>query len=1402
MIRQGCGTFCLLLALLAGLSCGDSSTPTPPPPLPEPQPVSVTITPAAAQLLALGDTVRLSVEVRDQAGRVMSTVGLSWSSETTSVATVDAHGLVTAIGVGATIVTARAGSVKGEAQVSVRQSVASVVVTPRAAEVAVGDTLRLLAEARDANGHPPAGVVFGWSSSDPAVATVDAGGLVRALSEGLATIIARSDTFTGASVITVVDADAEGAALKALYRSTGGPGWTGNDGWLSEQPVGEWYGVETDVSGKVIALRLPENNLSGFLPAELGDLTHLQELNLYRNRLSGPLPPEIGNATGLRELDLGNNALEDSIPETLGKLVSLRRLNFESNRFEGPIPPDMGGLTDLRFLNFFNNILSGHLPPEFAGLRNLEVLYVDANQLTGAITPTFTNIENLRVFYWGKNDGLCGPATAGFEMWRRQRDTDGPSCDEADRATLERVFEAMGGASWVSATGWQSDALLEQWHGIGIDSLGRVKVLDLSHNGLTGRLSPSLADLRQMTVLRLEGNALEGRIPLILSALQLEEFRYEDTGLCLPRSPRFLTWLEAISVRVGTDEPCPPLTDREILSILYEAMDGDDWDRRDNWLSDRPLGTWSGVRTDSEGEIVALWLGANNVRGRIPPELGQLSSLRVLDFARNWLTGSIPPELGDLEQLQRLHLNSNLLTGPIPPELGGLASSRELYLHDNRLEGLIPGELGNLSFLQDLRLSTNRLTGPIPPEFGNLSDLWIMWLDDNELDGPSPPEFGGLSSVASLYLGSNRLSGEIPPELGSLGSLQNLGLDDNQLTGPIPRALGGLQYMSGELNLRFNKLSGPIPPALGSLGALSTLRLGYNHLEGPVPRELGNMSGLQWLDLSFNAGLTGPLPSSLRGLPWLSRFETAGTALCLPGRAGNPGWSGFAYLPPCDTTATTGSRAYLIQSVQSLSYPVPLIAGEEALLRVFVTAPSTTSAVIPPARATFFANGVEVHSIDAPGQSTPIPTDIAKAEASLDNSANAWIPGDVIQPGLEMVVEIDPARTLDPSVGVSTRIPESGRMAVPVRAMPTFNLTVVPFLWYSGPDSTAVRMAAEMAADPEGHRLLWDTHNLLPVGDMRFHAHEPVWSTSNDADHLLDQVGAIRVMEGGTGHYMATLSGEARGAWGVAWIPGWTSYVRLGTGDVAAEALTVAHELGHNMRLWHAPCGTGSTLDPAYPQGDGATGAWGIDSRSGRDVLVPTTTADLMSYCVPAWVGDYHFSRALRHRYASEAAAESGAPQPSLLLWGGTEADGVPFLHPAFAVNAAPALPDSAGPHRLVGRGTGGEVLFSLSFDMTAVADSDGRTGFVFAIPYRPEWIDILDSIELTGPTGSATIDRTTDHPSVIFRDRSSGHVRAILLDPVSALAAADSGPGTMSLPPNLETLFSRGLPEAPPERR
>ncbi|MYA63524.1 MAG: hypothetical protein F4Y21_02500, partial [Gemmatimonadetes bacterium] len=1283
-----------------------------------------------------------------------------------------------------------------------------LIVTPTSLLFSsLGDTARLEAVALDAGGSTVDSAVFTWSSSDDSVASVDERGLIRALSAGTAEITAAHGAATGMATIVVsrppplTDRD----ALEALYRAAGGTDWTNADGWLSEAPLGQWHGIETDDSGSVTAVRLPENGLAGGIPPELGHLPHLETLNLRENNLTGPLPPEIGHAIRLREIDLGHTELAGAIPATLGRLVDLRRLNFEYVPFTGSIPPELGALAELEFLNLYRNRLTGPLPRELAGLRNLRTMYVDENGLTGSVTPAFADLKELRVFYWGHNDGLCAPATPDFETWRGDgRDAQGPRCNEADVAALEHLYHRTGGPDWTNSEGWLEGPAVELWHGVQADSLGRVTLLDLSGNEVRGRLPGALGELGRLSVLRVGDNPVSGPLPQSLDALALQEFRYGDTEVCVPRSRHFRQWLDAIPIREGTDEPCPPLSDREVLKAVYDATGGTQWWRRDGWLTDAPLKDWHGVKTDDDGRVVELALYGNNLRGRAPAELGQLDRLRLLDLSYNWLHGPIPLDLTDIETLEEIYLEVNLLDGPIPSELGALTGLTSLYLWDNRLEGSIPPELGNLSALEDLRISYNRLTGRIPPELGNLSRVIVIWLDFNQLEGEIPPELGNLSSILTFYLGYNRLSGEIPPELGNLPNVWALALDYNDLTGPIPVELASLTTLTGELNLIGNRLSGSIPAELSRLDGVAALRLGHNNLSGELPPELGDMDALEWLDLSHNPELAGPLPSTFVNLSNLGRFEGAGTGLCVDAESplADPAVFRRFRMPFCDPPPERSS-AYLVQSVQSALFPVPLVAGEDALLRVFPISPADTDTPIPPARATFFVGGTEVHAADAPGQSTPIPTELAQAEASLDRSANVRIPASVVRPGLEMVVEIDPDGTLDPDLGVALRIPESGRLPVPVEAMPTLELTVVPFIWQEKPDSTAVDLAVEMAEDPEGHGLLWDTRTLLPVGDLDVTAHAPVVTTSNNSDALLDETTAIRALEGGTGYYMGALSGEATGSWGVAWIDGWTSYVRLGNVDEASEALTIAHELGHNMSLYHAPCDVSSVVDQAYPYSDGSTGTWGLDVRSGSDVLVPASWADLMSYCIPAWVGEYHFYRAMNHRLVRETPVGlSRASGSALLVWGGISREGVPYLNPALAVDAPAVLPQAGGQYEIAGRTADGDALFAFKFDMEAAADLEERAGFAFAIPSGPDWLGALAEIELSGPAGSATLDEATNRPLLILRDRTTGKARAILRGGSATAAVTEIAAGASGLPagPNPEVLFSRGLPRPAPQ--
>lgn len=180
-------------SFLAILSCGDSATaPPPPPPPPPPQPATVTVSPPNTVLSALEATVRLAAEVRDRSGAVMTGASVSWASSNTTVAAVDASGVVTAVGNGTVTITATAGAAQGNANVTVAQAASAVTVSPAADTLAAGDTLSLAAEAFDANGHRVEDAAFSWSSSDESVATVDDSGLVTAVGAGTAVIGAAS----------------------------------------------------------------------------------------------------------------------------------------------------------------------------------------------------------------------------------------------------------------------------------------------------------------------------------------------------------------------------------------------------------------------------------------------------------------------------------------------------------------------------------------------------------------------------------------------------------------------------------------------------------------------------------------------------------------------------------------------------------------------------------------------------------------------------------------------------------------------------------------------------------------------------------------------------------------------------------------------------------------------------------------------------------------------------------------------------------------------------------------------------------------------------------------------------------------------------------------------------------
>ena len=443
--------------------------------------------------------------------------------------------------------------------------------------------------------------------------------------------------------------------------------------WDTQSAITSWPGVVVAGSPhRVTELRLRGNQLTGLIPPELGQLSHLKLLELRDNRLTGPIPPELTQLTQLQWLDFRGNRLVGPIPLELAHLTQLEALRLGGNQLTGPIPPGLGQLTRLRWLDFSSNQLTGPIPVELGQLTLLQWLDLRGNQLVGPIPLELAHLTQLEAFRLGGNQ-LTGPIPPGLGQLTRLR-----SLDFSRNQLTGPIPPGLGQLS-------QLEKLLlydNQLTGPIPPGLGRLSQklewLGLSNNRLTGPIPAELGQLSHLGVLDLGGNQLTGLIPSELAKLSL------------------LTGLH--------------LYDNQLTGSIPPELG------RLFWLH-------------------SLYLHDNQLTGSIPPELGRLFWLHSLHLYDNQLTGSIPPELGKLSHLDWLDLSRNQLTGPIPVELSQLSKLRQLHLDSNQLTGPIPPELAQLSQLWYLHLQHNQLTGPIPPELGRIPRLDYFSFRGNQLTG-------------------------------------------------------------------------------------------------------------------------------------------------------------------------------------------------------------------------------------------------------------------------------------------------------------------------------------------------------------------------------------------------------------------------------------------------------------------------------------------------------------------------------------------------------------------------------------------------------------------------------------------------------------------------------------------
>ena len=918
-------------------------------------------------------------------------------------------------------------------------------------------------------------------------------------------------------------------------------------------------------------------------------------------------------------------------------------LNLGHNGLGGSIPSELGNLPSLDTLSLEGNDLTGEIPLELGQLTRVRLVSLADNGLTGPIPPELGSLANLTGL-WLHDNELSGAVPTEL----------------ASLANLEILNLADNELTGAIPTE--------------LGTFSNLKGLDLAGNNFTGAIPSALGQLATLEVLRLADNSFSGGIPAELGTLSRLR-RLDLSGSSLTGAiPSALAQLEA---------------------------------------------------------LVELHLPGNSFSGGIPAELGMLSRLRWLDLSENGLTGPIPSALGQLSALEELHLRGNQLSMDIPEQLGTLYRLQWLDLSSNSVSGAIPPKLTDLSYLTHLVLDNNELSGPVPYRIGDLYRLEVLGLEDNpQLTGLLPRNLLDLANLAEFRVDSTSLCPHLDAEFQnwldsfvndtipgggrvhhgldcSAAEVERLALSEffartsgdswtNSTGWDSDSTVGSWHGVTVEdslvhrLVLSDNGLAGPLPAEITNLRELRTLDLGDNSLAGEFPLAITFLTSLDTLSIRGNTQMDGTLPSALTDMADLKVFQYDGTGLCAPPSRTFRDWlrgldaAEGDICDGADSVRLSLPVVYLTQAIQRPAGDVPLLAGREALLRVFLVADRENAFFDPEVVAIFARGRQQIHRAELTVDDNHLPTSMYEGDHS--RSFQAVIPADVIAAGTNMVVVVDTAG-LPLVEGSETRFPEVGQLELEVVDPPPMELTVVPILYAVDPDSSVLDWTDGIDADSPQVGLF---KHSFPVSEFSATTRDPHITSINPVDDqwsLLLEMEELYNADEATGYWYNVADSDNGYVRGLAWLNGWVSLGKPWDTELA-------HEVGHNLDLLHAPCGGALGTDPDFPHELGSIGAWGYDFRDGS-ALHPIRRRDIMGYCYDrGWLSDYYFEKVIEVRAEKEgrgAASRRLAAGPkveTLVLSGGVR-DGELRIEPLHSMFMTAKLPDRAGPYSPRGAGSG-----------------------------------------------------------------------------------------------------------------
>ncbi len=382
-----------------------------------------------------------------------------------------------------------------------------------------------------------------------------------------------------------------------------------------------------------------------------------------------------------------------------------------------------------------------------------------------------------------------------------------------------------------------------------------------------------------------------------------------------------------------------------------------------------------------------------------------------------------------------------------------------------------------------------------------------------------------------------------------------------------------------------------------------------------------------------------------------------------------------------------GARAF--DSDLSADLSIGIIAGRELLVRAFVTG----SGVVPDARVVVQTTGqaVQFFAMQTPTAMGTTPAD----ESLLNGSHYVVLPGSAIGQNTSVRIEVNPS-------AIIARYPQSGSIDLSVSDPGPLNITFVPITFQ---DQTPIIDDA----------YLQQTLGVLPIGSYDIEIRTPyTFTAAYDLSDLLQEVADLRTLDGSNRLYHGIITapgGSGSQTAGVAYV-GFPVSVSI---DLNGSQYIIAHEIGHNLNLGHAPGCSAPNADPNYPNADGAVTTWGFDVNA--DALVaPSNRTDFMSYCNDVWVSDYHFDRALQHRSGSVIGFGPPAGR-GLTISGQIQHGEVVNLTTLVTAQVMQASELDNAAFRFVGWDLNGIEVVNRIFSAYRIEDHNEMDGFAFNIP-------------------------------------------------------------------------------------